>query len=512
VDLWSTFAALLWAAWTPVLIIGYVLTHLLLRNQRARHERYQLRGALTLIIFHVIAVGARAAQIEYGYEDRIAELTAAMFQALAVVTLGTSALFRGLLPRVGLTTPRILLDLITVIGIVVAIILVGRKAGFSVAGVITTSAVLSAVIGLSLQSTLGNVMNGLSIQLDKSISVGDWISLGPNLATGQVIEIRWRYTALQTSRWDTVIVPNSQLVNGQITIIGRRIGQPRMSRRQVDFFVDFRTPPTEVLAAVEAGLRADPVPHMAKDPAPNALCIGVRDSYAHYCVRYWLTDLSADDPTDSAVRVRIWFALRRANIPMSIPASSMFLTMETREREERKVADEHARRVRALASVDLFRTIPDETRGGLANDLVFMPFARGESITREGATDDGLFMIVEGEAVVRIGSGVEEREVARLTAGQFFGEMSLMTGEARTATVVAATDMLCYRLDKPAFHRILRDTPAIADLVAEVLATRRSALSAVRDERDEIRRKRMETEKQNLLGRIRGFFGLDRAS
>jgi CRP-like cAMP-binding protein len=143
---------------------------------------------------------------------------------------------------------------------------------------------------------------------------------------------------------------------------------------------------------------------------------------------------------------------------------------------------------------------------------VFTPFAAGESICREGDSDDGLYMIVEGDAIVRIGGGSEERDVARLVPGQFFGEMSLMTGEARTATVVAATDMLCYRIDKPAFQVVLRQSPTIVDHIAEVLAARRSALSAARDEQDETRRTRHETAKQDLLGKIRGFFGLDRAA
>ena len=121
-------------------------------------------------------------------------------------------------------------------------------------------------------------------------------------------------------------------------------------------------------------------------------------------------------------------------------------------------------------------------------------------------------MLVSGEAIVRIGTGREAREVATLRAGQFFGEMSLMTGEARTATVVAATDLVTYRVTKPAFQHILRETPAIADQIAEVLVQRRSALTAVRDERDDQRRNRMSTAKQDLLGKIRGFFGINDAN
>src|SRR5439155_9417140 len=102
--------------------------------------------------------------------------------------------------------------------------------------------------------------------------------------------------------------------------------------------------------------------------------IGVRDSFAQYCVRYFLTDFTVDDPTDSAVRIRIWFALQREGIAMSIPANAVFLTHETPEREARKVDQELARRLSALGSVDLFRGLPEATRKHLANELAYTPF------------------------------------------------------------------------------------------------------------------------------------------
>jgi CRP-like cAMP-binding protein len=352
-------------------------------------------------------------------------------------------------------------------------------------------------------------MGGLSVQLDKSIKVGDWVNLGVGMPTGKITEIRWRYTAIETRNWDTVIVPNGALVKSQITILGRRTGEPVQTRRTVEFFVDFRTSPTEVIESVESALRKDPVERMALEPKPHVLFYGVRDSFAHYIVRYWLTDLAADDPPDSAVRVRVWFALRRAGIPMSIPASTVFLTPETPERADRKADEELARRMKALSAVDLFRGLPENLRRELASQLVFTPFAVGEAVTREGDHDEGLYMLVEGEGAVRIGAGQDEREVARLVPGQFFGEMSLMTGEARTASVIAATDMICYRVNKPAFQHILRETPSIADQIAEVLVLRRTALTAVRDEREDMKRRRVETAKQDLLGRIRGFFGIN---
>ena len=178
--------------------------------------------------------------------------------------------------------------------------------------------------------------------------------------------------------------------------------------------------------------------------------------------------------------------------------------------EQRKADQELATRMTALTSVDLFRGLPEPMREELSAQLAYMPFAAGETVTREGDTDDGLYILVDGQAAVRIGAGAEEREVATLGAGQFFGEMSLMTGEARTASVIATTDLVTYRITKLSFQRILRETPAIAEQIAEILVTRRTALTAARDERDEVRRNRMETAKQDLASKIRGFFGLER--
>src|SRR5262245_43285507 len=243
------------------------------------------------------------------------------------------------------------------------------------------------------------------------------------------------------------------LAKQKITIVGRSTGQPAWTRRQVDFYIDFRTTPTHVIQTIETTLRHDPPANVALDPAPHALLLTLKDSVAHYAVRYWLTDLFPDEPTDSDVRVRVWFALRRAGISLAIPAASIFLTQESPERDSRKADREIDQRLRALSSVDLFSGLTAELQRALADQLEFMPFATGEAITREGDTDDGLFMIVEGRAVVRIGKGRDERDVAQLGPGQFFGEMSLMTGEARTASVIATTDLRCYRINKAAFQQ-----------------------------------------------------------
>jgi CRP-like cAMP-binding protein len=405
--------------------------------------------------------------------------------------------------------PRILTDIITAVAFVIVMIIVGKRAGFSVAGLITTSAVLTAVIGFALQDTLGNMMGGLALQMDNSVKAGDWISLGPGQPQGQVSEIRWRYTAIETRNWETILIPNGTLMRSQVTILGRRTNEPTQWRREFNFFVDFRTPPNDVITAVQNSLAKDLCEGIAQTPALHVILSTFRDSTAQYTLRYWLTDIGRDELVDSDLRRRIWYVLARANIKLSIPANAAFVTRNDDEHHLRKVDEDIAKRKAALRRIDLFSTMSDELISALAPQVAYMPFSAGETITTEGDASNELYLVVQGQAAVLIGIAGTQRQVAQLDSGQFFGEMSLMTGEARSATVRALTDLVCYRVDKAAFENLLRNAPYLADQIAGVLASRREVLSSARDEHDDDKQRRLASVKQDLVTRIRGFFSLD---
>src|SRR5689334_22140500 len=172
-----------------------------------------------------------------------------MIGGIAIVNLLSLLLFDVVLPLVRLHTPRILRDLLVALGYIgVAFWLLSNVAGMSLSGIVTTSAILTAVIGFSLQDTLGNIMGGLALQMERTIDTGDWVRVGQ--VEGRVKEIRWRHTSIETRNWDTVVIPNSVLMKSEVTILGRRFGQPMQHRMWVYFNVDFRISPTEVIAAV----------------------------------------------------------------------------------------------------------------------------------------------------------------------------------------------------------------------------------------------------------------------
>ncbi len=417
-----------------------------------------------------------------------------------------------LLPLIHLRAPRILRDLVVLLGYIGIGMWRLTDHDVSPTSLVTTSALITAVIAFSLQDTLGNIMGGLALQLERTINVGDWVRV--DQLEGRVTEIRWRYTAIETRNWDTMVIPNSVLMKSHVLVLGRRTAAPMQHRMWVYFNVDFRVPPSDVINSVEEALRSEPILGMAHDPAPNCIAFDFKDSYIQYAVRYWLTDLAADDPTSSRVRVRVYFALKRAGIPLSIPAAALFVSEETRERKDEHQEREIAHLIEMLVSVELFHVFNHAELQVLARRLRFAPFAAGEAMTRQGAEAHWLYIITRGagEVLVRSDDGVE-RQVAKLGPGDFFGEIGLMLGIPRTASVRALQDTDCWRLDKAAFHDILQNRPAIAEHISHVVARRRVELEAVREDLDaETRRRRVQNAQKDIVARISTFFGLSHAA
>jgi CRP-like cAMP-binding protein len=357
-----------------------------------------------------------------------------------------------------------------------------------------------------LQDALGNIMGGTVLQLERLIRVGDWIRVDD--LEGHVKEIRWRQTSIETRNWDTIIIPNSLLAKAKVCVLGRRSGSPLQHRQWIYFHVPLSHPPTHVIETVETALRAEPIPCVAAKPEPHCLLIEMKSGEAAYAVRYWLTDLSQPDPTDSLVRTRIYASLQRDRIRLSLPMQSILLTEEKSQRERTETA-ELQQRIDALKKNDLFHSLTDAEQHELATQLVSAPFVRGEALTRQGAQAHWLYIITDGEAEVRVTIDGASHKVGTLHGGDYFGEMGLMTGEPRTSTVIANTDVKCYRLGRDEFEAIVRRRPEIAEAISLTLAHRRVGLDSAREEAsEEALRERMQSAQGIMLRRIRQFFGI----
>jgi small-conductance mechanosensitive channel len=495
---------------TALILAGFLIARFTQRGEGDAPERARRKLELGLMCLHVLLlpVTGVCAWLGAGFA-RDLRLTGSIAGALAGVLIYGQILFEALFPRLRLGIARILQDVIIALVAAMAVFITASRVGIDLTGIVATGAVLTGVIGLALQDLLGNVFGGLSLQLDHTIRVGDWIQVQDVI--GRVVEIRWRSTSIETRAWETVIIPNSLLTRSQVMVLGRRqsaLREPSRWRRQVEFEVDFRYPPNQVIDCVQSALRSHPIEHVAAVPALQCVLLKFEDDNAgRYGVRYWLLDVAQEAPVDSIVLTRIFYALKRADIPLSMPAYSVFMTEESSERKARKREREQERRSEALANIDLFRALSDEERGELASGLTLAPFARGEVLTRAGHEGHHLYVIISGTVSVRADDGVTQQELAQLSAGEFFGEMSLLTGAPRSATIVAVSDVECYRLDAEVFQRLLARRTDLADTVAQALRDRRNALQSYRPAGTPPSLS-PELSQGDLLNRIRGFFGI----
>jgi len=492
---------------------GFLLAAALLLRQLPT-ERPRIRANILLFLFAVFLLFTSSLIAQTGLSSLAASIYWAglLIGGVAIVNLCCMFLFGVVLPLLKIPAPRILRDLVAAFGYIGVGFALLAKAEVSLSSIITTSAVLTAVIAFSLQDTLGNMLGGLALQMEDTINVGDWIRL--DQVEGRVKELRWRYTAIETRNWDTVIIPNSVMVKGQVVLLGRREGQPIQHRQALYFNVDFRISPTEVISTVDQALQAEPILNVATEPKAHCILQDFKESFAVYAVRYWLTDLAVDAPTDSTVRTRIYFALKRAGVPLSIPAQSVFVTEESTERKSTKRDEEITNRLRVLRGVELFQTLSEEELKKIAERLRSAPFTRGEALTRQGAEAHWLYIITNGSAEVTLSiQDGSRKSIAILHTGDFFGEMGLMTGEKRSATVMALEDTECYRLDKEGFQDILLGRPEIVEYISHILARRRMEYEAARDDLDqESQQKKMAHTQRAIFDRIIDFFGLGSAA
>lgn len=505
--------------WGFLLLGGALVLVALLVNLFAPQRRRRIRYALFLYLVFLAASGASAvlghvtapSVASWGEHVRLVGDVCAAF---LVVNLLVLLLFDLAMPALGMRPGAITGDVVVGALYLFSGLGVLKAAGFSPTSVVTTSAIVTGILAFSLQNTLGNIIGGVALQLDGSIHVDDWIQL-PDGTQGKVVAIRWRHTVVETRDWWSIVVPNANLLAQNIIILGKRIGKPHQYRKWVYFNVDFRFPPSHVIDVVRDALWSAPIEGVSDDPKPSVICYDFakdgRDSFGYYAVRYWLTDFPNDDPTNSRIRTRIYTALKRANIPLARPVQTLFVQPE--EDEAAHTTRVKERRVHAVESVDLFSSLTPDERAFVAEHLSYAPFTAGETCTKQGADAHWLYILTSGKVEIRRHVGATTKTLASIEAPSFFGEMGLMTGEPRSADVVATTDAECYRLDKEGLRKVLTERPEAAAEFSKTLAARRVELvSALEDLDAEARSARMASEETRILDRIQEFFGLARTT
>lgn len=401
----------------------------------------------------------------------------------AIVTLVFNPWFRDREPD---RAPAIVQDTVIAALALIAALFLFRNSSF-----LTGSAIVAAVVGFALQDTLGNAFAGIAIQIEKPFRVGHWIAVANH--TGLVTEVTWRATKLRTKAGNLVVVPNSTMAKEAIN----NYSEPTTpTRLEVEVGAAYQTPPNEVREAMLAAVRQ--APQVLASPAPDVLLREFTGSAITYGARFWVSDFSRDEEAMHAVRTAIYYEFRRRNIeipyPIQVEYSREDALVDTPERREQFR--------RAIAAVPVLAALPDDAHRALAGAASELLYAGGEVIVGEGDPGGSMFVVCRGTVAITIGP--DRREVAVTQAGGYFGEMSLLTGEPRTATVVARGDCTVLEITAPAFRDYVQSRPGVIDQLAEAAVARRRELDKTRA----AAASSPAAESVSLRDRMRKFFGL----
>jgi small-conductance mechanosensitive channel/CRP-like cAMP-binding protein len=401
--------------------------------------------------------------------------------------------------------PRLLKEITSVVlFVVVLVIVVQDTLKIQLTTLLATSALITVVLGLALQETLGNLFAGLALQLDPPYRQGDWIRFADIF--GRVEEVSWRATKLKTINNDYIIVPNGQIAKERV--INHSYPEVPHATR-VNFAVTYNAAPNRVTRVVHEALAN--VPNVINEPLPEVRVNAFLDFSLNYEIKFFIRDFGLLEPTLAAVRKALWYHLRRNDIEIPLPIRNIYMhgpeqIEAQREKVLRRLAD-------SVGNVYLFASLDEEERMMIAEKLVELRYAHDELIIREGEMDETFFIIEKGSVEVYLLSSHGSRKVlTTLGEGEFFGEMALLTGRKRTANVRAITDVRVYRLDKDSFKEILERKPDILDEIGTVLSRRKDQIDMIVAESSGSGEHNLEMNsqaiKQHILSRIRSYFGL----
>jgi small-conductance mechanosensitive channel len=430
---------------------------------------------------------------------------------LAINVFSYLVLERGRKKRQGKPLPVLFQQVIRVVLYVLAILTIaGTSLGLDFSAVLASSAMLSIVLGLALQDTLGNVFSGMSIHGSKPFEIGDWVQIKEY--EGQVVEMNWREVRLRTFEQDNIVLPNSMIASSDFVNYSRPTNKRMIL---LDIGTSYADPPEKVRRVIGRVLEEiDGI-----EPARRHLfLIGYNDFSIDYRIRFFINDYAQVRRLKAEVYNRLWYAFKRAGITIPFPIRDVNLHRPDAEADRLVQEQELEERHTLLDDLELFESLDDEIKDRLVRSLQRQLYSPGEAVVVQGEPGDTFYIVAEGVFAVFIKKGRHGQrrgiKVGELKRGDFFGEMSLLTGEERTATVGCAESGVLYALDKKHFGEIILSRPELSNKLASVASKRVSSnLSQLSKYISEDEQAKLDDREKNvkvkkaILTQMKEFFG-----
>ena len=407
-------------------------------------------------------------------------------------------LWDGMLAKITQNVPRIIRNILEFFVYVIAVYAVlAWVYDQSMTGFIVSSGVVVGVLGLSFQPILGDVIAGIGLTIERPFSTGDWIEL-ENGIMGEVIGTDWRATQIQTWNHTIHVVPNGKLAGAAIHNYDR---PDKVYGFWFYITVSRSVSPTLVKRLLlEAALKADTI---LDEPSPSVLLWDTEDKPIRYMVFVHCMDYRNSFSARHELLGNAWELFTKAGF--NFAASPQDIEIHRGEVHE---ASEPEAAV-LIREIPLFEPLSDDERAQLAHDSVIHAFSAGQEIISENDPGGSMYIILSGMVDVRrsLADG-RVLDLARLGSYDYFGEMSLLTGEARSASVIARTECQTLEVSKELLAPLMSRRPGIAAEIAQIMAERKlkSELLTSESKKTSVT-ERLKIYSDALTSSIRSFFG-----
>lgn len=442
---------------------------------RTRLPVYILMNIFLLMIFAGFFPPTRFSPII----SRLIDVLSVLLGGVILIEIVNAGIFDYFLPRVGKqdTLPIYRHLLIAVAYILVIYGILGWLLHIDVPHLLTTSAILTVVLGLALQDTLGNLFSGLALNISRPYQVGDWVKFGEY--DGKVMSIDWRAVSILTTADTTVNMPNSTLA--KLPILNYSSPTP-IHVRTLELGVDYRHPPNKVRDTLLDVLHE--TAGVLDKPAPRIRLFEFSEFRIMYRMVFWIDDFGNFAQISTDILEKIWYKFRREGIEIPLPQQSLRLT---RPKLETSIMD----RVRLLKSIDFLSLLDESQLEYLAGRLKLNVYSNGEKICAQDETGDTFYIVRSGKvSVTAVNTSGETYLSKEVREGSFFGEISLLTGEPRSATVTAMGDVELFTMTKEDLRYLITSNPKVGELISDSLARRQehsiSALEKAKDAGGEV--------------------------